>query len=118
MSIKETTRNLRKNQTNAEKLLWECIRNRKHVGKKFLRQYPLSFFFNGKKRLFIADFYCSEHRLLIELDGEIHKKQKEYDVLREWIIEKLGYKIIRFQNNEIEQNIEGVLNKISEHCTH
>ncbi len=112
MSIKEIVRDLRNNQTSAEKIFWGYVRNRKLNGYKFLRQYPIIFSINNKRRFFIADFYCAEHGLIIEIDGEIHEYQKDYDELREWIIKKIGYKIIRFNNQKIINNIESVLNRI------
>jgi very-short-patch-repair endonuclease len=114
MSIKETARKLRGHQTPAEKLLWENLRNRKLNSKKFLRQHPIVFAINNRERFFIADFYCAEHGLIIELDGNVHECQKDYDELREWIIEKIGYKIIRFNNEEITNNIKTVLKQIIE----
>jgi very-short-patch-repair endonuclease len=114
MSIKQLARNLRKQQTPSEKLFWEYVRNRKLNGKKFLRQHPISFVLNGKRRLFIADFYCAEHQLIIELDGRIHENQKEYDEMREWIINELGYKILRFKNSDIEKSPNHVFQKITD----
>jgi very-short-patch-repair endonuclease len=70
--IKQATRNLRKSQTTAEQTFWEIIRNRKILGKKFLRQYPIIYKWRGKQKFFVADFYCHENRLIIELDGGIH----------------------------------------------
>ena len=113
MTIKKIVRDLRKNQTHAENILWNSLRNRKLNEKKFLRQHPIVFPINNRKRFFIADFYCAELGLIIEIDGEIHEHQKDYDELREWIIKKIGYKIIRFSNDKIINNIESVLNQIT-----
>jgi len=98
--IREVARRLRKEQTESEKIFWDVVRNRK-LGVKFLRQFAILFSFEGQDRFFIADFYCSEKRLVIELDGEIHKKQKDYDELRTFIINQLGMKVIRFSNEEL-----------------
>jgi very-short-patch-repair endonuclease len=110
--IKKTVRNLRKNSTKSESILWQAVRNRKLNGKKFLRQHPLQFVIDGKRRFFIADFYCHERKLVVELDGRIHEQQKDYDELRTHIINSLGVEVIRFTNAEIEHNLDGVLNKI------
>lgn len=109
---KQIVRELRRNQTKCEAILWEAVRNRKLNGKKFLRQHPIFYEINGKRKIFIADFYCSEKKLVIEIDGLIHLKQKDYDQIRTEIIETKGLKVIRFKNEEIEKDLEKVLNKI------
>lgn len=73
---KERCRELRKNQTSSEEILWKVIRNRSFLRKKFYRQYPLFFDYLGKETFYIADFYCHEEKLVIEIDGKIHEKQK------------------------------------------
>ena len=65
-----------------------------------------------KDTFFIADFYCSEHRLVVEIDGKSHVYQKEYDVLRTEIINNMDMNVIRFRNEEIEQDLQGVLTKL------
>jgi len=105
-------RELRKNQTEAEELLWSKLRNRGFLGKKFLRQHPLCFTIEGGKRFFIADFYCREKRLVIEIDGKIHLKQKEYDRYREMIIQCLGLLMIRVTNEIIVSDLDGFLHDI------
>jgi very-short-patch-repair endonuclease len=67
--ITETVRLLRRNQTLSEKILWQILRSRNFAGKNY----------QGKPGFFVADFYCHEKKLVIELDGKIHEKQKEYD---------------------------------------
>jgi len=111
-------RELRKNSTNAEKIFWEIVRNRKFEGKKFNRQYPIFYDLQGKETFFIADFYCNEEKLVIELDGKIHNYTKEQDRLRTEIITLLGIRVIRFKNYEIEYCIEKVLNKLRNMLTH
>ncbi len=108
----ELARELRKNATPAEKLLWAELRNRQVCGKKFLRQHPWIYETDrGRLHFFIADFYCAEHKLVIELDGKIHEKQKHYDRERDLIIGKLGLKVLRFKNEETEK-MEKLLEKI------
>ena len=94
-------RNLRKNQTDAEKKLWRILRNRQLTGIKFRRQFPV-----GK---YILDFYSPEYRLGIEADGGQHYKDegKKRDELRTRELSRLGVKIIRFSDREILNNIEG-----------
>ncbi len=105
-------RELRRNSTNAENILWEILRNRKLLSKKFYRQKPIFFDLLGKLTFYIADFYCHENKLVIEVDGKIHEYQKEQDELRTEVIYSLGIKVIRFKNEEIETNIEKVINDI------
>lgn len=107
--IKETVRNLRRGCTKSEKLLWEAVRNRKINSKKFQRQYPIKFEIFNHKRFFIPDFYCHECKLAVELDGKIHEHQKDYDEMRTHIINNIGIKVIRFTNEDIENNLEKVL---------
>ena len=108
-------RDLRRNSTSAEELLWEAIRNRKLDDKKFLRQHPLFYDITGKESFFIADFYCHEEKLIIELDGVYHKYRLKGDNERTKILEFLGMKVMRFKNEEIMTNLESVLSKIRNH---
>ena len=108
-SVKQTARKLRKEQTESEQTLWEILRNRQFLGKKFLRQHPITFEWNNRKRFFVADFYCSEAKLVIELDGKIHETQKDYDKLRDFVMKSLGLKVLRFDNKQIAQNLAGTL---------
>ncbi|MDX1590705.1 MAG: endonuclease domain-containing protein [Balneolaceae bacterium] len=113
--IIELARELRKNSTKAEKLLWAELRNRRLNGVKFLRQHPLIYENDrGKLYFFIPDFYSSEYKLVIELDGKIHKFQKDYDKDRDLVISKMGLKVVRFKNEETH-NMQHLLRKISSH---
>lgn len=107
----ENARFLKKVMTNAESILWEQLRNRKLKGFKFRRQHPIA--------SYIIDFYCHESRLVVEVDGAIHKMHDnvQYDQARTVELESRGIKVIRFTNSEVETNISGVLNKISESLT-
>ncbi|MCF8242437.1 MAG: endonuclease domain-containing protein [Melioribacteraceae bacterium] len=87
---KQLCRELRKNQTNAEAILWERLRNRKLSGYKFNRQFAIFHDLTGRETFYIADFYCNEKRLVIEVDGEIHKKRFYYDEERTNILTQLG----------------------------
>lgn len=96
----------RRTSTEAEELLWNNLRNRRLKGAKFRRQHPISGY--------IADFYCHEARLIIEVDGGIHDlpEQVESDEGRTFEFELNGIQVIRFKNSEIMENIEDVLNRI------
>lgn len=101
-------RDLRKNQTTSERLLWEVLRARKFSGYKFLRQHPI--FYRIAKSwvdFYIADFYCNKLKLVIELDGKIHETQEEYDKERDEKLKEKGIQVIRFKN-EILNNINDV----------
>lgn len=113
LQIKEICRSLRQNQTPSEKLLWENFRNRKFNGMKFNRQYPIIYetTYTNEHFFFVADFYCFEKKLVIELDGPIHNFQKEKDYNRDKVIEGLGLKVLRIQNEELG-NLEMVKLKI------
>ena len=98
-------RELRHPQTPAETTLWQHLRNRT-IGYKFRRQHPID--------RFIIDFYCAEAKLCIEIDGSSHldAKQEEYDKARTELLEGLGYKVIRFTNNDVRYNIHAVVDEI------
>ncbi len=107
--IQEQIRQLRRNSTPAEQVLWQKLRNRKLMGTKFLRQHPIFFLYENQYRYFIPDFYCAEHRLVIEVDGKIHDQQKEYDAMRTAILNVKGISVVRFKNEEVLEDIEKVL---------
>jgi len=98
-------RYLRKEETKAEKILWQELRNKK-LGVKFRRQHPID--------KFILDFYAPEIKLGIELDGSSHKENTEYDKLRTEYLKSQGIKIIRFWNADVENNLESVIERIKD----
>lgn len=97
----DTARNLRRKQTPSESIVWEIVRNRQINGKKFLRQHPIRFMYHGRKRFFVADFYCAKLKLVLEIDGKIHERQKDYDELRTFIINQLGIRVVRVTNEAV-----------------
>ncbi|TAK62435.1 MAG: endonuclease domain-containing protein [Bacteroidetes bacterium] len=111
-AAKEIARQLRVHQTPAEDIFWKAVRDKQFLGLKFYRQHPLFFEFVGKESFFIADFYCHERQLVVEIDGPIHKFQKEYDWLREHIINALEVRVLRFTNEEVENNLKSVLQNV------
>lgn len=94
---------LRKNSTYEENLLWHNLRRNK-LGYKFYRQHSIG--------QYILDFYCAAKRIVIEIDGQQHLENKEYDKERTLYLESLGYKVLRFWNGEINTNLKHVLEKI------
>ena len=106
-------RELRKSSTKSEQILWDALKNRNFL-KKFRRQNPIFYDITGKETFFIADFYCHEKKLIIELDGAIHEYRLKEDNERTSILNSLGLTVIRFNNDEVENDLEEVLNKINE----
>ena len=91
-------------------MLWGQLRNRSLNGIKFRRQHVL--------HPYIVDFYCPAHRLVVEIDGEIHRYQDANDQARTDHLEESGYKVIRFWNYEVEQHLDIVLKNITDNCDH
>jgi len=100
----KTARNLRRNQTHAERTLWFRLRDRRLGGWKFRRQFPID--------RFTVDFFCADAHLIIELDGGQHADRSVADAQRTKILEAMGYLVLRYWNNDVMQNIEGVLEDI------
>ena len=110
---KTICRDLRKNLTEAETTLWKALRERKLLNKKFRRQHPIFYDLTGRESFFVADFYNFEEKLVVELDRVIHKYKLRKDKEKTEILNNLGLRVIRFTNEEVENNIEEVLRKIS-----
>ncbi|MCI0555127.1 MAG: endonuclease domain-containing protein [Anaerolineae bacterium] len=106
--MRERAKKLRREMTPAEKILWKELRANKLNGLHFRRQQVVHGYF--------PDFYCHQHELIVELDGGIHELQKEYDSEREAYLISLGFRIIRFKNEEITHNLKSVLQKIVDEC--
>ncbi len=103
--IKEVRESLKKYPTKAENVLWGYLRNKK-TGHRIRRQHIVG--------NFITDFLCIRKKVIIEIDGKIHLKQKEYDELRTVRLIELGYHVIRFTNEEVFKDPEKVALKIKE----
>ena len=102
----DRARNLRTGQTDAEQLLWHWVRSRRLEGWKFRRQHEI-----GR---YIVDFVCPDVCLIVELDGGQHGDQLIYDERRTLELEAMGYRVLRFWNNDVLTNIDGVLEAILE----
>ena len=100
----KTARHLRKNPTEAEQKLWSCLRRQQLLGYRFRRQRPIG--------PYIVDFVCLEVSLIIEVDGGQHAEQGAKDEARTRFLEKEGFRVIRFWNNDVLANTEGVLEAI------
>jgi very-short-patch-repair endonuclease len=106
IGMRDKARELRHSQTPAEVLLWSHLRNRKLDGLKFRRQCALGDY--------VVDFLCAEHRIAVEIDGKYHDfaDQQEYDDLRSRNLHESGYRVLRFRNDEVFDNISTVLDSI------
>lgn len=108
---KQKRKTLRKSQTDVERLLWSRLRNRQLQGLKFYRQYSIG--------PYILDFFCPQKNLGIELDGSQHKiDNNQYDTERTLYLKNYGIRILRFWNNDIIRNMEGILESIFNEVTH
>jgi len=103
--LKPLAREMRRNPTPAEDKLWQRLRNHKVLGFKFRRQHPID--------RFIVDFYCSKAHLVIEVDGLIHQYTQEQDAVRQEFLESLGFRVLRFTNDQVNNDLEGVVKQIS-----
>ena len=100
---------LRHRPTEAEEILWLKLRARRMQGMRFRRQQPIEGF--------IVDFVCFEKRIVIELDGGQHAKALREDRLRDRILNENGFRVLRFWNNDVLTNLDGVLEVISRECS-
>jgi very-short-patch-repair endonuclease len=99
-------RSLRQSMTEAERRLWQILRSHQMTGYKFRRQVPI-----GR---YIADFVCHEARLIVEIDGGQHDRSSPQEAERSGFLEKEGYRILRFWNNEVLANPDGVHQTIAD----
>ena len=97
---------LRKNMTQQERKLWNILRNHKFYGYEIRRQYPIGDY--------IVDFICRSKKIIIEIDGGQHNTDKiiDYDKNRSSFLVQLGYKVVRFWNNDVDNNLEGVYDEL------
>jgi very-short-patch-repair endonuclease len=106
--LKQNARLLRNNMTSAERKIWSILRKRQFYGYRFLRQYTIG--------NYIVDFICRELQLIIEVDGGYHSepRQQESDLQRENYLHEKGYRVLRFNNEEILFDLEKVINIIKQ----
>jgi len=104
--LKDRRRELRRNQTDAERAFWAKVRNKQFLGMKFFRQYSFG--------PYILDFYCSEKKLAVELDGGQHNQPegRDSDLVRTDYLNTHGVEVVRFWNNEVLHEIDGVLARL------
>ena len=109
-NLKQASRDLRNNMTDAEKLLWSRLRNKQILGLQFYRQKPIL--------NYIVDFYCPAVNLIIECDGSQHYTDDgvEADRVRDKALAQLGLKVLRFDNRQVLDEIDGVVEVIFSYC--
>ena len=105
-NVKGAARQMRKEPTRSESLLWSALRNRRLASRKFRRQHPV-----GR---FILDFYCQEERLAVEVDGPVHETQRQADGERQQILESMGIRFLRLSAALIESDLPAALAAIEE----
>ncbi len=105
-AIFKLAKELRKNETESEKILWTKLNKNQMMGLQFRRQHPIN--------MFVADFYCAKIKLVIEVDGDIHEllEYHEHDIGRSDIIDDFGITVIRFSNDQIINDLDNSLNII------
>ena len=108
-SPRDFARGLRRRQTDAERRIWARLRDRRLLGVKFTRQMPIG--------PYIVDFCCRERKLIVELDGGQHAARVDYDAGRTALLQALGYRVLRFWDNDALANTDGVLQRIAEALT-
>ena len=101
----EVARDLRRDSTVGERVLWEALRGRRLDGRKFRRQQPLG--------PFVVDFFCAAERLVVELDGSVHDSQQDLDAERQALIESTGLRFVRLSNDLVRTDLEAALRAIS-----
>lgn len=104
--LKPLAHQMRHEPTPTENSLWERLRNRRIAGAKFRRQYTIE--------RFIVDFVCLEHHLIIEVDGDIHDLQQDYDAARQAFLESQGFRMLRFKNRDVLQSLDADVTVIGE----
>lgn len=104
-AMQQRARELRKEMTYAEKRLWQYLRDDQLDGAHFRKQHAVD--------TYIVDFFCAKSKLVIEVDGDSHAEQMEYDAARtQWLNEQHHYRVLRFTNDEVLTNIEAVIETI------
>jgi very-short-patch-repair endonuclease len=104
----QRAKQLRDDSAPAEQILWARLRDRQLQGIKFRRQVPID--------RFIVDFYCAAATLIIELDGDSHSEREAYDAQRTLALQQIGFTVIRFENSDVFDHLDSVLDSVLKHC--
>ena len=107
LPLKENRKNLRNNLTPAEAKLWSALKDKQLWGRKFRRQHSIE--------NYIVDFYCADEKLIVELDGQVHfnSAASEDDLVRTKRLNHLGFRVVRFENKLVFEDMDGVLREIA-----
>ena len=103
--VEEAACSMRREPTEAEEVLWGALRNKQVAGLRFRRQHPV-----GR---FVLDFYCPSHKLVVEVDGDVHDGQQDRDAERSKVLEFHGYRVLRFRNEEVMSDLPSVVSRIA-----
>ena len=103
--LEDAARTMRREPARAEEVLWGALQKKQVAGLRFRRQHPV-----GR---FVLDFYCPSHRLVVEVDGEVHDSQLERDSERTKALEAYGYRVLRFRNDEVMNDLPAVVQRIA-----
>ena len=103
--VEQAARSMRGEPTRAEEVLWSALQKKQVAGLKFRRQHPV-----GR---FVLDFYCPSHKLVVEVDGEVHDQQQERDAERTRVLQAYGYRVLRFRNEQVINDLPAVVRKIA-----
>ena len=116
LRIRFLAREMRKNPTPAEQFFWEKVRDRRFYGLKWNRQFIIQCRLDSVfTKYYICDFHCNKYKLIIELDGQIHLKLQEEDLLRTEQIEDWGFAVLRFTNDQVLHHWDVVEKAILDH---
>ena len=103
--LEDAARTMRRQPTRAEEVLWGALQKKQVAGLKFRRQHPVD--------RFVLDFYCPSHKLVIEVDGGVHDQQAERDAERTKVLERYGYHVLRFRNEQVLYELPMVVQEIA-----
>ena len=106
--LRERAREFRRNMTSTERILWEKLRHNRLHGLQFRRQQVID--------SYIVDFYCHSKALVVEVDGDIHDLQQDYDLERDSHLITRGFRVLHVSNNEVKENLSTVMQKILDAC--
>jgi very-short-patch-repair endonuclease len=104
-TVEQAARTMRREPTAAEEMLWSALRKNQVAGLKFRQQHPV-----GR---FVLDFYCPSCKLAVEVDGDIHDEQPERDAERTKVLERYGYHVLRFRNEQVLRELPKVVQEIA-----
>jgi very-short-patch-repair endonuclease len=103
--LEDAARTMRRQPTRPEEVLWGALQKKQVAGLRFRRQHPVD--------RFVLDFYCPSHKLVVEVDGGVHDEQAERDTERTKVLERYGYRVLRFRNEQVMRELPKVVQEIA-----